>query len=461
MSSRDWESLIHRHLDGVATSEEVAELSERLESDAETRLMYLRLARIHATLSADDFDEPSIQESENRFSDLMEQFEALDKRRRFHRFVASVAAVAAVITLMAGLYIFRPRIEPRIATISSINGAIRWTGAGGQVYDNVEPGRELTGGTLESLSVDSSAAFEFRDGSAITIFGLSVLIISDDGQKELHLRKGNLSATVEPQPQAKPLRLLTPAAVLEVLGTQFDVTADANQTKVTVNKGLVRTTRLTDDKSVDVEAAHSVVVTIEARKTLAATPLEKPTRVWKANLLKDKGQGKWVSAGQALRMEIGRAVEAGKITREQIREVYGERLANLREDEGFLRAIPRRTGREDVRVNYRVSLNVPHRQEGPILLAEGGRFRIQGRVKTSGEVMFGLGAANRDRSISGRFMASRQVESDFDIEIRVAEFQQRRRGDDAVSAVGLEVFAWFCFATEPGLEITHVELLAP
>jgi hypothetical protein len=248
---------------------------------------------------------------------------------------------------------------------------------------------------------------------------------------------------------------------LEVLGTQFDVTADANQTKVTVNKGLVRTTRLTDDKSVDVEAAHSVVVTIEARKTLAATPLEKPTRVWKANLLKDKGQGKWVSAGQALRMEIGRAVEAGKITREQIREVYGERLANLREDEGFLRAIPRRTGREDVRVNYRVSLNVPHRQEGPILLAEGGRFRIQGRVKTSGEVMFGLGAANRDRSISGRFMASRQVESDFDIEIRVAEFQQRRRGDDAVSAVGLEVFAWFCFATEPGLEITHVELLAP
>ena len=33
-------------------------------------------------------------------------------------------------------------------------------------------------------------------------------------------------------------------------------------------------------------------------------------------------------------------------------------------------------------------------------------------------------------------------------------------GDDAVSAVGLEVFAWFCFSTEPGLEIIHAELLA-
>ena len=100
MSSSDWESLIHRHLDGVATSEEVAQLSERLESGTACRLMYLRLAPIHATLAADDFDEPSIQESENRLSELMEQLDAFDKRRRFHRLVMSVAAVAAVITLM-------------------------------------------------------------------------------------------------------------------------------------------------------------------------------------------------------------------------------------------------------------------------------------------------------------------------------------------------------------------------
>jgi len=57
-------------------------------------------------------------------------------------------------------------------------------------------------------------------------------------------------------------------------------------------------------------------------------------------------------------------------------------------------------------------------------------------------------------------MASRHVESDFDIEIPVAEFQVSLSGD-AVSAVGLEVSSWFCFTTGPGLEITHVELLAP
>jgi|GEM_PF-7068470 hypothetical protein len=55
-------------------------------------------------------------------------------------------------------------------------------------------------------------------------------------------------------------------------------------------------------------------------------------------------------------------------------------------------------------------------------------------------------------------MASRPVESDFDIEIPVAEFQPLT--GEAVSAVGLEVFAWVCFATEPSVEIAYVKLLA-
>ncbi len=109
---------------------------------------------------------------------------------------------------------------------------------------------------------------------------------------------------------------------------------------------------------------------------------------------------------------------------------------------------------------YVVSLNVHRRPGGPILLTEGGRLRIKGRVDKPGEVTFGLGAANRDRRFRDRFVANRRVESDFDIEIPVAEFRQHG-GDDSGSAAGLEFFAWFCWAREPGLKITHVELLAP
>ena len=47
-----------------------------------------------------------------------------------------------------------------------------------------------------------------------------------------------------------------------------------------------------------------------------------------------------------------------------------------------------------------------------------------------------------------------------DIEIPVTDFQARLKGD-IVSAPGLELSSWLCSTTEPGLEITHVELLAP
>jgi len=458
MSSRDWESLIHRHLDGVATSEEVAELSERLESDTLARLRYLRVARIHATLAADDFDEPSMRESENRFSDLMEQLVAFDKRRRFHRFVISVAAVAAMITLIAGIYIYRPRVEPRIATITLVDGAIRWTGDGGQVSDNVGPDRELTGGTLESLSADSSATFEFRDGSAVTISGPSALTISDDGRKELHLREGNLSATVTPQPKGKPLRLLTPTAELEVLGTQFDVTAADTQTKITVNEGLVRVTRLTDGKFTDVKAAHSLVATIEAREPLVAIALEKPVSAWKANLPKDMTWGDWQPIAEALRIEIAQEIEAGELDAAQAREVYFKRLAKFGDDDGFLQAHPRRTGHDEPPVIYLITLDIPQRQSGPVLLAEGSRLRVKGRSRRPNEVTFSLAARSHDRSIMGRYGVTRRVEATFDIEIEVTELKQL---GDGTSAVGLEAFVLDCFSNETGLELSHVELLGP
>lgn len=225
MNNRDWEALIQRHHDGIATREEVADLSVHLESDAATRLYYLQLARIHATLAAEESYEPSAPAPEHRLLDLFTQLDSVDKRLRTRRLVLSVVAAAAMVALIAGVYFLRPSDEPQIATITSIDGSVRWTGNCGQVYDDLESGHPLTGGTLESLAVDSSVEVQFRDGSTVTLTGLSVLTILDRGHKELHLREGNLSATVEVQPEGKPLLVLTPAAELEVLGTQFDVAA--------------------------------------------------------------------------------------------------------------------------------------------------------------------------------------------------------------------------------------------
>ena len=62
-----------------------------------------------------------------------------------------------------------------------------------------------------------------------------------------------------------------------------------------------------------------------------------------------------------------------------------------------------------------------------------------------------------------RFIAVRQVDSDFDAEIPITEFKQHREREPASAALGLELFAWFCFVEDRDveLEITRVELLAP
>ena len=105
-----------------------------------------------------------------------------------------------------------------------------------------------------------------------------------------------------------------------MLGTQFDVTADSSQTKVTVNEGRVRVERLTDGRVVEVPAAHQTVASIEVQQEFVVTALEKPTNSWKANLANEAHEGRWISAMHALRLEVGRAVDNGEMTADEARQ---------------------------------------------------------------------------------------------------------------------------------------------
>ena len=446
--SRHDQDLVNGYCSGSLSKAEFAELENRLRESREMRRLLIEYRSIEAGLPS------AIAAGRDEQVEL--RFEKKNSSIRRLRF--ALLATAAGFLLMFGLNIFGPDSEPQLATLDSLTGSVRWTGTGGQVVDDVQSGRALTGGTIECLSVDSSANLEFPDGSTVTISGVSALTISDDGHKELHLREGNLSATVTPQPEGKPLRMLTPTAELEVLGTQFDVTAAETQTKITVNEGLVRVKRLTDGKFTDVKAAHSLVATIEAREPLVAIAVQEPIRVWKANLGQDKTAGDWLPIAHALRIEIGREIEAGELDADRAKEVYFKRLDKFEVDDGFLTAVPRRTGREEQPVIYLISLNIPQRQAGPVLLSERSRLRVVGRSKIPQEVTFSLAARNHDRTVAGRYGVKQRVEATFDIEIEVSELREL---GDGTSAVGLEAFVLDCFANEPGLELAHVELLGP
>ena len=125
-------------------------------------------------------------------------------------------------------------------------------------YD-LSVGAELAGGTVEGLAPGSWLELEFNDGSTVTISGNSMLTFSDRGQKELHLKEGNLSSNVKPQPAGKPMLIYTRSAMLEVLGTQFEVEAETATTILNVREGSVRVKRFSDGSTVDVPARHRVI----------------------------------------------------------------------------------------------------------------------------------------------------------------------------------------------------------
>ena len=92
----------------------------------------------------------------------------------------------AVLVMLDSWSLWSSRAE-RLLEITSIQGAVQWTGDGGNVIEELEEGQALTGGTIETRSVNSVVELRFRDGSTVSTSGGSMLTIADDGQKKLTL----------------------------------------------------------------------------------------------------------------------------------------------------------------------------------------------------------------------------------------------------------------------------------
>ena len=204
---------------------------------------------------------------------------------------AALALAAVIIVAVTGtLYYQHVNANRNIARITGLNGALVWIGNGGRIVQGSdsqqEPTRwsnvlsedaELPGGTIEGTAPDSWFELEFDDGSSAMIFGESILTFSDQGQKELRLKQGRFSATVVPQPAGEPMLIHTPVADLKVIGTQFDVEAGPESTMLYVREGKVRIRRVSDGKTVDVQADHRVVVTSDSDMLLGFVG---PERTW-------------------------------------------------------------------------------------------------------------------------------------------------------------------------------------
>jgi hypothetical protein len=383
-------ALIRAYADGVITSDQMAELEQALRGDATVRQQYLQELNLHAALEDVAVGETVPHARNNGYfyllchamlgGDTPETERSISGHDSLHvgrvvniaRWSLAIAMVA-VVALIATVYVRQPNIEPRIATITGLSGPLQWTGSGGRVLHDLGVGAELPGGTVEGMAPDSWFELEFNDGSAVTISGNSTLTFSDHGQKELHLKAGSFSGNVLPQPKGKPMLIHTRSAMLQVLGTQFEVEAGLSSTILNVSEGKVRAKRRSDGDTVDVLANHRLTVSPESEMS----PERVPDSVdrWKSQLHRGPHgtYGEWSSSG-------------------------------TNEEDAGLKAIPYTT--EQDKTIYTASINVSSGDSPPVVLRAESRIRVAGYMKSAKSahrIFFGLSVRHSDGEFAGRF----------------------------------------------------------
>lgn len=432
--NRSIKDLARAYQDQTLSDQEVRQLDEVLGADADAREIFLQETNLLAGLEDIACDEPA-------HAALADNDGASQRWMMFAGW--AVAAVAAALVCFASLW--QPDDTPNVAKITGLSGALIWTGDRGQIVRNINVGTQLAGGTIEGIAPDSWFELQFNDGSTAMISGTSTLTFADIGQKTLRLREGRLSANVEPQPAGKPMLIHTRSAVMEVLGTQFDVEANQTSTLLNVNEGKVRLRRLSDGMEVDVPAQHSVVA--EDETELTPKPVKASVNQWKSQLDRQRGgYGKWLPA-----------------TSEQ--PAAQKAIAFVPPDDSSV-------------VLYLLSIPVVNESNSPITVLSESRFVVRGRLNAAAKVFFGIGLSYDNGEFAGKFRGDLGIkqpaveidsEGRFELVYRLSDFTLDpcvldRKAELAQQPDGLVLDELWCFTHTDGpsgLEVTDVQLLPP
>lgn len=362
--------------------------------------------------------------------------------------------VAATLLLLLALLFFRTSPSPEVARVTRLHGAVQWTGEGGVVQDLHKAGQVLRGGTMESQSADAWAELTYRDGTTVTVSGRSLLTFSEQEQKIVHLRYGTLSANVAPQPTGRPMLVLTPSAQMNVLGTQFNVDAQSESTRLVVNEGRVRLKRNTDGKEVDVEAQQSITTSINKQDGLVPVQRAEAISDWKSDLEADVVYGKWVSRLWSLGARLKKAVAEGEMTKAAAIRAY-KRDAHFDDSTGSVWAAASPVG-------SLIVLSPRRLMEQPVLIDANTRVVVGGRLHSQVAMRIGLSVVHPDGGFAGKYSTHIPVSQladgeEFELELPISEFRDKTNQDS--SLIGSELTdLWFVAEASPAkFEITNVE----
>ncbi len=173
-------------------------------------------------------------------------------------------SVAACLAIVAGALVYNGRQEKRftdvmVAQIQRTAPGVEIHRRGGTVIATV--GMDLfAGDRIETKKGEKLVLGYPKEKTAVTIGDAereTTLTIGDVTRgKRLHLEKGILDASVDPQPEDKPFIVATPHAEAKVVGTAFTVRIAGRATWLEVREGAVELTRLADGESIKVAAGQ-------------------------------------------------------------------------------------------------------------------------------------------------------------------------------------------------------------
>ncbi|HBE66720.1 MAG TPA: hypothetical protein DDW52_01095 [Planctomycetaceae bacterium] len=206
-----------------------------------------------------------IQQNESK--NLSGSKESLISRRRRLRIVVAIAA-----TLLIAVTI---RVVIRKASSNSPSAIAKFTAKSTttQIFD---------GQTIRTSGSMDSAEIFYDDGTVVTLLGDTALTVSNynGGGKQIVLSSGLIQADVSQQPAGLPVRISTPTATMEVLGTTLGVKVGSGETRLEVASGLVALTRKSDGQRVEVGQGKFAQATRSATEQLHATALPKLKDSW-------------------------------------------------------------------------------------------------------------------------------------------------------------------------------------
>jgi ferric-dicitrate binding protein FerR (iron transport regulator) len=178
-----------------------------------------------------------------------------------------LAAAAVLLAAVAG-YLALSRSVP-VAQVDRVQGNVLRGGT------PLSAGQTLYAGEVLETDAKGRVVLRYDDGTQVDLApGSRARDFAAEGGKRIVLERGSLTGDVRRQPADQPMIVRTPDGEARVLGTRFTLSVGSGSSRLDVEKGLVRLTRLSDGKAADVAAGQMAVA------SAAAAPVAMAPGTW-------------------------------------------------------------------------------------------------------------------------------------------------------------------------------------